>query len=96
MPGGFSVDGTSARMLTPTFGPELAFGAFIAEATDTDNRIAIVKVSRGGSSLRNDWRVNPTVNTGPDVPEGFIYRAFIEEVSALVWRNSEQTAARPS
>ena len=82
VPGGFSVDGTSARMLTPTFGPELAFGAFIAEATDTDNRIAIVKVSRGGSSLRNDWRVNPTVNTGPDVPEGFIYRAFIEEVSA--------------
>ena len=82
VPGGFSVDGTSARMLTPTFGPELAFGAFIAEATETDNRIAIVKVSRGGSSLRNDWRVNPTVNTGPDVPEGFIYRAFIEEVSA--------------
>ena len=81
VPGGFSVDGTSARMLTPTFGPELAFGAFIAEATDTDNRIAIIKVSRGGTNLRNDWRVNPTVDSGPDEPEGFLYRALLEEVT---------------
>ena len=80
--GGFSVDGTSARMLTPTFGPELAFGAFIAEATGTDNQIAIIKVSRGGTNLRNDWRVNPTVDSGPDEPEGFLYRALLEEVPA--------------
>ena len=82
VPGGFSVDGTSARMLTPTFGPELAFGAFIAEATGTDNQIAIIKVSRGGTNLRNDWRVNPTVDSGPDEPEGFLYRALLEEVTA--------------
>ena len=81
VPGGFSVDGTSARMLTPTFGPELAFGAFIAEATGTDNQIAIIKVSRGGTNLRNDWRVNPTVDSGPDEPEGFLYRALLEEVT---------------
>ena len=81
VPGGFSVDGTSARLLTDTFGPELSFGASIAEATGTSNRIAIIKVSRGGTNLRNDWRVNSTVNTGPDGPEGFLYRALLEEVN---------------
>ena len=82
VPGGFSVDGTSARQLTPTFGPELSFGALIAEATGSNNQIAIIKVSRGGSSLRNDWRVNPTVDPVPDTPEGFLYRALLEEVPA--------------
>ena len=82
VPGGFSVDGTSARQLTPTFGPELSFGALIAEATGSNNQIAVIKVSRGGASLRNDWRVNPTVDPGPDTPEGFLYRALLEEVPA--------------
>ena len=82
VPGGFSVGGTSARQLTPTFGPELSFGALIAEATGSNNQIAIIKVSRGGASLRNDWRVNPTVDPGPDTPEGFLYRALLEEVPA--------------
>ena len=82
IPGGFSVDGTSARQLTPTFGPELSFGALIAEATGSNNQIAIIKVSRGGASLRNDWRVNPTVDPGPDTPEGSLYRALLEEVPA--------------
>jgi len=82
VPGGFSVDGTSARQLTPTFGPELSFGALIAEATGSNNQIAIIKVSRGGASLRNDWRVNPTVDPEPDTPEGFLYRALLEEVPA--------------
>ena len=36
VPGGFSVDGTSARQLTPTFGPELSFGASIAQATGSN------------------------------------------------------------
>ena len=81
VPGGFSVDGTSARLLTDTFGPELSFGASIAEATGTSNRIAIIKVSRGGTNLRNDWRVNSTVDSGPDEPEGFLYRALLEEVN---------------
>ena len=51
VPGGFSVDGTSARVLTPSFGPELSFGASIAEATGSNNQIAIIKVSRGGTNL---------------------------------------------
>ena len=81
VPGGFSVDSTSFRRRSDTFGPELAFGASIAEATGTNNQIAIIKVSRGGTNLRNDWRVNSTVNSGPDEPEGFLYRALLEEVN---------------
>ena len=81
VPGGFSVDSTSSRRLSDTFGPELSFGASIAETTGTNNRIAIIKVTRGGTSLRNDWRVNSTVDTGPDGPEGFLYRALLEEVN---------------
>ena len=81
VPGGFSVDRTSSRELSDTFGPELSFGASIAEATGTNNQIAIIKVSRGGTNLRNDWRVNSTVDSGPDEPEGFLYRALLEEVN---------------
>ena len=80
--GGFSVDGTSARQLTPTFGPELSFGATIAEATGSNNQIAIIKVSRGGTNLRNNWRAGASVDTGPDEPVGFLYRALLEYVAA--------------
>ena len=82
VPGGFSVGSTSNRELTPTFGPELSFGASIAEATGSNNQIAIIKVSRGGTNFRNDWLVNPNVNTVDDEPEGFLYRALIEHVAA--------------
>ena len=82
VPGGFSVDGTSARVLTPSFGPELSFGASIAEATGSNNQIAIIKVSRGGTNLRDDWRADTTVDDGPDEPIGFLYRALLEEVTA--------------
>ena len=81
VPGGFSVARTNSRELSDTFGPELSFGASIAEATGTNNQIAIIKVSRGGTNLRNDWRVNSTVDSGPDGPEGFLYRALLEEVN---------------
>ena len=80
--GGFSVDGTSARQLTPTFGPELSFGATIAEATGSNNQIAIIKVSRGGTNLRNNWRAGASVDTGPDEPVGYLYRALLEYVAA--------------
>ena len=82
VPGGFSVDLSSTRQLSPTFGPELSFGASIAEATGSSNQIAIIKVSRGGTNFRNDWLVNPNVNTVDDEPEGFLYRALIEHVAA--------------
>ena len=81
VPGGFSVDGTSARVLTPSFGPELSFGASIAEATGSNNQIALIKVSRGGTNLRNNWRADTTVDDGPDEPIGYLYRALLEEVT---------------
>ena len=81
VPGGFSVESTGSRSRSDTFGTELGFGASIAEATGTNNQIAIIKVSRGGTNLRNDWRVNSTVNSGPDEPQGFLYRALLEEVN---------------
>ena len=82
VPGGFSVDLSSTRQLSSTFGPELSFGVSIAEATGSSNQIAIIKVSRGGTNFRNDWLVNPNVNTVDDEPEGFLYRALIEHVAA--------------
>ena len=85
--GGFSVDRTSSRELSPTFGAELSFGASIAEATGSDNQIAIVKVSRGGTSLRSDWDAtpdNPNNDPDGDEPEGFLYRALIEQVTASI------------
>ena len=81
VPGSFSVESTGSRSRSDTFGPELSFGASIAEATGTNNQVAIIKVSRGGTNLRNDWRVNSTVNSVPDEPQGFLYRALIEEVN---------------
>ena len=81
VPGGFSVASTSNRELTPTFGPELSFGASIAEATGSNNQIALIKVSRGGTNLRNNWRADTTVDDGPDEPVGFLYRALLEEVT---------------
>ena len=82
--GGFSVDGTSQRQLTPTFGAELSFAASIAEATGSDNQIAIVKVTRGGASLRNDFLPTSDINTVDDVPPGFLYRALIEQITASI------------
>ena len=94
VPGGFSVDSTSSRMLSDTFGPELGFGASIADVTGSTNRIAIIKVSRGGTNLRNDWLANPNVDTGPDEPEGFLYRALLEQViSSLAELESDGSTA---
>lgn len=81
VPGGFSVASTNSRALSNTFGPELGFGASIAEATGTNNRIAIIKVSRGGTNLRNNWRADTTVDSSVDEPAGYLYRALLEQVT---------------
>jgi len=47
----------------------------------TSSRV-LIKVSRGGTNLRNDWLVNPNVNTVDDEPQGFLYRALMERVAA--------------
>ena len=82
--GGFSVNRTSTRELSPTFGAELSFAASISEATGSDNQIAIVKVTRGGASLRNDFLPTFDINTEDDAPQGFAYRALIEQVTTSI------------
>lgn len=53
---GFSVPpGFTGNLPSTRFGPELAFARTVADA-DTNRRIAIIKVSQGGTSLSSDWR----------------------------------------
>ena len=61
---------------TNYFGSELSFAASIGEATGSDNQVAIIKVTRGGTNLRNDWRPS----TGADDPGGFLYEALINQI----------------
>jgi hypothetical protein len=53
---GFSVPpGFSGALPSGTFGPELAFARAVADA-NTNRRVAIIKVSQGGTSLSSDWK----------------------------------------
>lgn len=59
------------------FGPEMSFAAAIGPATGSTNPLILIKVTRGGTNLREDWRA-------ADDPEraGFMYRMLIEQVTA--------------
>ena len=59
------------------FGLELSFANAIGEATGSTNDVAIIKVTRGGTNLRNDWRA-PTAD---DSTGGFLYEALIGHVN---------------
>lgn len=60
------------------FGLELSFANAIGAATGSTNDVAIIKVTRGGTNLRNDWRAPTAENpTG-----GFLYEALIGHVNA--------------
>ena len=60
------------------FGLELSFANAIGAATGSTNDVAIIKVTRGGTNLRNDWRA-PTAD---DPTGGFLYEALIGHVNA--------------
>ena len=60
------------------FGLELSFASAIGAATGSTNDVAIIKVTRGGTNLRNDWRA-PTAD---DPTGGFLYEALIGHVNA--------------
>lgn len=63
---GFSVPPGFAGALPSTrFGPELAFGRSVADAT-VGRAVAIIKVSQGGTTLSSDW--NPAT--------GYMYRTL--------------------
>jgi len=61
---------------SPTFGPEIGFAEAIGKAAP-DRRFAFIKGSKGGTSLRRDWK--PGVKGQPDT-QGERYRYFIETV----------------
>lgn len=53
---GFSVPPGFSDVLPSTkFGPELAFARTVADA-NTNRHVAVIKVSRGGTSLSSDWK----------------------------------------
>ena len=59
------------------FGLELSFANAIGAATGSTNDVAIIKVTRGGTNLRNDWRAP----TAEDPTGGFLYEALIGHVN---------------
>ena len=74
---GFSIPPKHKRGIpAPTFGPEIAFAA-VMERTQPARRFALVKGSKGGTSLRSDWK--PGIKGEPD-SQGAIYRNFIATV----------------
>ncbi len=58
------------------FGPEIGFAASMIDARK-DNPIALIKGSKGGTSLSKDW--NPGTKGKPE-SQGPCYRNFIETI----------------
>lgn len=65
---------------TNYFGPELSFAASIGQANGSSNPIAIIKVTRGSTSLRVDWRVGAPAE--PGVETGFLYTALLSHIQS--------------
>ncbi len=61
---------------SPTFGPEIGFARSMLNA-DPDHKLALIKGSKGGTSLRADWK--PGVKGDPK-SQGPRYRDFIETI----------------
>lgn len=74
---GYSVaPGFKGDLPSKTFGPELGFVATLGKA-QPDRKFALIKGSKGGSSLRVDW--NPG-EAGKPKTQGPRYRNFIETI----------------
>lgn len=61
------------------FGPELSFGPAVLNST-TGRRVAIIKVSRGGTNLDREWDPSNNVNG----PKGYMYANFQTAVPAAL------------
>lgn len=61
---------------SPTFGPELGFAMVMSKAQPA-RQLALIKGSKGGTSLREDW--HPGVKGKPDT-QGPCYRNFVETI----------------
>lgn len=69
-----------------TFGPEIGFARRYLDVYP-DNKIALIKGSRGGTNLRSDW--NPGLKNQPD-SQGPRYRDFIETINQATRKLAEQ------
>ncbi len=75
----------SAGVPTPkdsAFGPEITFGRDLVDWINQhhpDDRVAIIKYAKGGSSLHTDWKPDGTAASDNDGP---YYQRFQETVSA--------------
>lgn len=106
---GFSVPPKYKDALpSPTFGPELAFARAMGAALP-GRKLALIKGSKGGTSLRADW--NPGVHGDPE-SQGPRYRDLIEtirlatgtlvdrgdtfEIRGLLWHQGESDSKSPT
>ena len=106
---GYSIaPGYKGSLPSPTFGPELGFIAHLSK-TEPKKRFALIKGSKGGTSLRADWK--PGVK-GESKTQGPCYRNFIETITlanaalkkdghtatlrGLIWHQGESDAKASS
>ncbi len=74
---GFSIaPGYKGEVPSSTFGPELGFATEMLKSKP-EQKLALIKGSKGGSSLRRDW--NPGVQGEPKT-QGQRYRDFVETI----------------
>lgn len=64
------------RLPSHTFGPELGF-AFEMVKAEPNRRLALIKASKGGTSLRKDWQ--PGLKDQPET-QGTCYQNFVETI----------------
>lgn len=76
---GYSIaPGYKGQLPSPTFGPELGFAHAMLDA-QPQTKLALIKGSKGGSSLRKDWKPGDKDDASTQGPR---YRAFIETIRA--------------
>jgi len=75
---GYSIaPGYKGTLPSATFGPELGFAEALA-AAQKDRPLALIKGSKGGTSLAKDWKPG---TKGKPATQGPCYRNFVETVS---------------
>lgn len=71
---------------SPTFGPELGFASAMLDAKP-HRKLALIKGSKGGTSLRVDW--NPGTQGDPS-SQGARYRDFVETIQIATQKLSQR------
>jgi iduronate 2-sulfatase len=80
------------------FGPEIGFGHAMAKAAPTQS-ILIIKVSEGGTSLRDDWNPdNPKslyhrlMQVGKETCDSLTQQGATYEIAGMAWHQGESDA----